>query len=1057
MRKVFLTVCAVCVLVFGVSTAFADWMPDDGHKMHYPQLPDVTGWDVNATAPVVLADDWMCSASGPVTDIHFWGSWLGGNTGEIVSFNLSIHADIPADPPLLPYSRPGPTLWEVDVPFSAVIAQPLVSDLDEGWYDPSNGTFNTPDHNEYWQYNVFLENILPPDQFFIQEEGTIYWLNISATVSTPGTTWGWKSSFDHWNDDAVWAFWGALQWVDMFEPPDFFVSLDLSFVITGPDELGACCYDDGTGFLAGCVQTTQQDCINAYMGTWEGPGTVCQGQEACCLPGGACINADALCCVNEMGGVPQGAGTVCGAPEACCFSDGNCGDLDPLCCIQLGGVPQGPGSMCSGPMACCLQDGSCIMVDPLCCDELGGFISPFSPNCLGDNDGDGTDDACQEPQEHGACCYEPTGGPQSLCVVTTQDSCVNFYFGVYQGDGTVCAGTEACCLPNGSCLDADALCCINVLGGTPQGAGTSCTGTQACCLQDGSCQDLDPLCCVQLGGTPQGAGTACSAATIACCMPDGTCMDVDPLCCDELGGFVSPYSNSCMGDLNQNTIDDACEEPMGACCMPDGTCSLQTASGCNNLVGNYMGDGTTCLGDSDGDGNDDACVDPWPDHKMHYPQLPDESGWDVNATAPMVVADDWMCSETGPVKDIHFWGSWRNGDEAIIGSFLITIYSDIPADPPQLPYSRPGNILWQYDFTDFDIMPYTPETMEGWYDPSTGEYLTDNHQRYYRYDIFLDEQLWFHQVEGTIYWISITANLVQPEPGILWGWKTSVNHWNDDAVWAPLPPPDGQWIELFEPPDPIANPFMVEMGPGNVIVNGFGGDAYGDGWYFYPDTQWWNIWFYDHPFTYDAYKQMHIDLPIIQPTGPEAFITIAFNWSTDIWSLEGNPPGPRRPPLPGDQPEEVYIGRQIIYSGIPEQAPPIFDFDLTDYNPEWVSIDIMGESFIIPDAVLVHDCRRSLDMAFVITNGPTGCSGKCGNANGDASVNVSDAVWVINFVFVGGPQSIPKACSDANGDCSVNVSDAVYIINFVFVGGPQPGTCCPGGPWPDGDCCPYTP
>lgn len=85
------------------------------------------------------------------------------------------------------------------------------------------------------------------------------------------------------------------------------------------------------------------------------------------------------------------------------------------------------------------------------------------------------------------------------------------------------------------------------------------------------------------------------------------------------------------------------------------------------------------------------------------------------------------------------------------------------------------------------------------------------------------------------------------------------------------------------------------------------------------------------------------------------------------------------------------------------------------------------------------------------------CQGRCGNANGDASVNVSDAVYVINYVFVGGNAPLPvKACGNANGDMSLNVSDAVYIINFVFVGGASPGDCHPGV-WDTngGDCCPY--
>jgi hypothetical protein len=85
------------------------------------------------------------------------------------------------------------------------------------------------------------------------------------------------------------------------------------------------------------------------------------------------------------------------------------------------------------------------------------------------------------------------------------------------------------------------------------------------------------------------------------------------------------------------------------------------------------------------------------------------------------------------------------------------------------------------------------------------------------------------------------------------------------------------------------------------------------------------------------------------------------------------------------------------------------------------------------------------------------CQGLCGDANADASVDVSDAVWVINYVFVGGdpPQPI-LACGDANGDASVDVSDAVWVINYVFVGGDPPGDCSPGS-WgaSGGDCCEF--
>jgi len=58
----------------------------------------------------------------------------------------------------------------------------------------------------------------------------------------------------------------------------------------------------------------------------------------------------------------------------------------------------------------------------------------------------------------------------------------------------------------------------------------------------------------------------------------------------------------------------------------------------------------------------------------------------------------------------------------------------------------------------------------------------------------------------------------------------------------------------------------------------------------------------------------------------------------------------------------------------------------------------------------------------------------CADANSDGSVNVSDAVYIINYVFVGGPAPAPLEAGDANLDGSVNVSDAVAIVNYVFTG-----------------------
>jgi len=78
MRKLMTVLCVVGL----PALALGDWQPGDGHKMHFPQLPDEDGWDVRASY-ICLADDWECSEDGFVRDMHFWGSWRNGDVGLI--------------------------------------------------------------------------------------------------------------------------------------------------------------------------------------------------------------------------------------------------------------------------------------------------------------------------------------------------------------------------------------------------------------------------------------------------------------------------------------------------------------------------------------------------------------------------------------------------------------------------------------------------------------------------------------------------------------------------------------------------------------------------------------------------------------------------------------------------------------------------------------------------------------------------------------------------------------------------------------------------------------
>lgn len=68
----------------------------------------------------------------------------------------------------------------------------------------------------------------------------------------------------------------------------------------------------------------------------------------------------------------------------------------------------------------------------------------------------------------------------------------------------------------------------------------------------------------------------------------------------------------------------------------------------------------------------------------------------------------------------------------------------------------------------------------------------------------------------------------------------------------------------------------------------------------------------------------------------------------------------------------------------------------------------------------------------------------CSDVNLDGSVNLGDAVFLINYIFRAGAAPNPVCIGKANSDETVNLGDAVYLINYIFRGGPEPITdCCP--------------
>ena len=212
--------------------------------MHFPQLPDPDGWDVHfTTAPHILADDFLCTQTGPITDIHFWYSWESDIKDAFTKIHASIHEDLPVGNPdnPHPYSIPGDLKWEKDFnPAVDNVSTRLYGTGPQGFLTPEEGY--TPDnHQEIWQANLYIDE----PEAFVQQAGTIYWLDlyIELPIGTQSLA-GWKTADldrypgqqyvgQHYLDDAVYLHdkGSIIEWRELNDPLDQH-SLDLAFVIT---------------------------------------------------------------------------------------------------------------------------------------------------------------------------------------------------------------------------------------------------------------------------------------------------------------------------------------------------------------------------------------------------------------------------------------------------------------------------------------------------------------------------------------------------------------------------------------------------------------------------------------------------------------------------------------------------------------------------------------------------------------------------------------------------------------------------------------------------------
>jgi hypothetical protein len=151
---------------------------------------------------LLVADDFRCIGSMPVTSIRWWGSYIGWEgleppqLVEPIAWRIGFWSNVPEGVDAN-YSHPQELLWQIEVPVDRVYVDNVGQDSFPGM--PSDTCF---------QYYLGLneEEYFRQGDFNDLTQDNIFWLSITAVYPESGVIeypWGWKTRPWPWMDDAV--------------------------------------------------------------------------------------------------------------------------------------------------------------------------------------------------------------------------------------------------------------------------------------------------------------------------------------------------------------------------------------------------------------------------------------------------------------------------------------------------------------------------------------------------------------------------------------------------------------------------------------------------------------------------------------------------------------------------------------------------------------------------------------------------------------------------------------------------------------------------------------
>jgi len=138
------------------------------------------------------------------------------------------------------------------------------------------------------------------------------------------------------------------------------------------------------------------------------------------------------------------------------------------------------------------------------------------------------------------------------------------------------------------------------------------------------------------------------------------------------------------------------------------------------------------------------------------------------------------------------------------------------------------------------------------------------------------------------------------------------------------------------------------------------GDGDGSGWEYYPTAGRYRMWFNNGEYDPDRKGYLRYEA-YIHPVDPSktSYIEIYFNWTTPEWSAVGGgtPPYPEDVPTMNEEFEYMsgYHMHTVDNLGNFESIEPVDGHTIYAYNPEWISIDVIGRNVAVYRGAW-HEC-----------------------------------------------------------------------------------------------------